>query len=372
MRVIVWGTYDTSKPRVRLLLRGLREAGVELIEIHAPIWEGVADKGTLGKGSALWFGLRLLASYPRLIWRFMRAPRADAILVSYPGHLDVLVLWLFAKLRGMPVLWDVFLSAYNTVVEDRQKLQAGGLAARVIRAFEKLAVRAVARPFMDTRSHADYLAALAGLDADDVGHVPVGVEPEAFPPAQSIPGQDGLIKVLFYGQFIPLHGIETIVEAARLDADKRIRWTLIGKGQMEPHIRRMLNETPLAHLDWIPWVDYAALITHIHAADVCLGVFGTTDKAGRVIPNKVFQILSAGKPLVTRESADLRALVGPDPAVGFVAPGDPDALLHAVLEMAETTSAANAPYHSEIWPTIAPLAVGQAAKAEIEKAVSPI
>ena len=138
---------------------------------------------------------------------------------------------------------------------------------------------------------------------------------------------------------------------------------------MVPQIRCMLNETPLKHLDWIAWVDYAALITHIHGADVCLGVFGTTDKAGRVIPNKVFQILSAGKPLVTRESADLRALLSADPAVGFVPPGDPDALLHAVLEMAETTSAAHGPYHADVWPKIAPLAVGQAAKAEIERVI---
>ena len=36
---------------------------------------------------------------------------------------------------------------------------------------------------------------------------------------------------LFYGQFIPLHGIETIIEAARLCENKNILWRIIGTGR---------------------------------------------------------------------------------------------------------------------------------------------
>lgn len=370
MRLIVWGTYDTGKPRVRILLRGLREADVEIDEIHAPVWSSVDDKGTLGKGSALWFGLRLLATYPGLIWRLMRAPPADAILVSYPGHLDVFVIWAFAKLRGMPVVWDVFLSAYNTVVEDREKLKAGSLFAKLLRWFEKRAVRSVTRAFMDTQSHAKYLAELAGLPKGAVGHVPVGVEPEAFPPqSKAETSASDTIDVLFYGQFIPLHGIATIIEAAHLDRSARIRWTLIGKGQSEGDIRAMLDAHPLETVNWIPWVNYADLIGHIAAADVCLGVFGTSDKAGRVIPNKVYQILSAGKPLVTRESSDLEVLLGEDDAARYVPPGNAQALLKAIFDLYESLKAQSGPYHEAAWPKIAPMSVGQAVKSEIDAAL---
>ena len=131
MRVICWGTYDLGKPRNRILLRGLREAGVELVEIHADVWTGVADKGSVrGAGRKLWLVVKWLAAYPGLIRRYLRSPPHDVVLVGYMGHLDVLVLWPFARLRGEPVVWDAFLSLYNTVVEDRRLLGRGNRLAR--------------------------------------------------------------------------------------------------------------------------------------------------------------------------------------------------------------------------------------------------
>lgn len=44
LRVIAWGSYDLGKPRVRILLRGLRENGVEVLECHRDVWQGVEDK----------------------------------------------------------------------------------------------------------------------------------------------------------------------------------------------------------------------------------------------------------------------------------------------------------------------------------------
>jgi len=85
-----------------------------------------------------------------------------------------------------------------------------------------------------------------------------------------------------------------------------------------------------------PWVDYAALPARIHRADILLGVFGTTQKAGRVIPNKVYQALACGKPLITRQSpayqVDLMNAV--DSGVRWIAAGDADALAVQVADLA--------------------------------------
>ena len=110
MRVVFWGTYDLGKPRNRILLKGLKENGDEVLECRADVWSGIEDKSGI---TDLRARLRLLMSwllcYPGLVWRYLRLPKHDVVLVGYLGHVDVLVLWPFAKLRRAPVVWDAFL-----------------------------------------------------------------------------------------------------------------------------------------------------------------------------------------------------------------------------------------------------------------------
>lgn len=103
LRVVLWGTYDLGKPRTRILRGGLVQIGVELTEIHADVWSSDEDKSQL---SLAWMILRLfqlLFAYPALIYRYLRAPAHDLVIVPYLGQFDVIVLWPFAKLRGPAV-----------------------------------------------------------------------------------------------------------------------------------------------------------------------------------------------------------------------------------------------------------------------------
>lgn len=360
MRVICWGTYDLGKPRTRILLRGLREAGVELLEIHTDVWRGIEDKGHVrGAGRKLLRLAKWLAAYPGLIWRYLRAPKHDAILVCYMGHLDVLVIWPFALLRGAPVFWDAFLSLYDTVVEDRKLIGAMNPLAWLLFAWEWLACRAARRVVLDTGAHAEYFKRRYGLAAERAASVFVGVEPEAFPPLAA-KTDGGELTVLFYGQFIPLHGIETIVRAAQESVDEPIRWVLIGRGQEEKRIRGLLASAP-AKVEWIEWVNYEELRNHIARSDVCLGIFGDTEKASRVIPNKVFQVLSSGAPLITRDSPAIRELLSPDmPGVYLVPAADADALLAVVHRCAaELAGMPERPLHAGLATRIGPAAIGR-------------
>jgi glycosyltransferase involved in cell wall biosynthesis len=152
-----------------------------------------------------------------------------------------------------------------------------------------------------------------------------------FHPSEPVTEPGAPYTVLFYGQFIPLHGIDTIIRAARILEDNDVRWILIGKGQEEQKISALLAEHPLEKVKWIPWVPYEELIGWIASAQVCLGIFDAGGKASRVIPNKVFQILAAGKPLITRDSPAIRELVSPeDPGVCLIPPNDPERLAAAV------------------------------------------
>ena len=365
--LVVWGTYDLGKPRVRILLRGLTEAGQQTVTIHGSIWGGIQDKSQL-RNLATWLviGLRLAMCYPILLGKYLTAPKHRYVLLPYLSTLDLLLLWPFAKLRRAKLVWDVFVPLYGGIVEDRKMLNSKSLFARLIYGFEALSARLADCCFLDTEAHAEYFAATYKLDRSRVGAVPVGVEPEAFPIAPR-PNQNsdnhninGSIKLLFYGQFIPLHGAETILKAAQLAKDMDIEWTVIGSGQKAPLLKKFAAEAKLEKLKWIDWVDYKQLSKHIHDAEICLGIFGITAKAQMVIPNKVYQVIASGKPIITMESPAMRELKEIlDFPVRFVPPGDHEALLATIVEYSKQLRKHSGTIIQPTLDRITPKAIGQ-------------
>ncbi len=360
MRIVLWGTYDSSKPRTRIMQDGLQRNNVTVIACHSEVWAGTDDKSLIaGLGNKIRILLKWLSRYPGLIYRYLKLPDHDAVIVGYLGHLDVLILWPFALLRGKPVIWDAFLSLYSTVVEDRKLISRRNPLAAVIYLWEWLACRAADRIILDTKSHAAYFIQKYGLKKKCVEAIFVGAEDTAFTPAAAPIQRTHSVSVLFYGQFIPLHGVPTIVEAARLTRDDAIDWTLIGRGQESEYIKTMLAAGPACRITRIDWVPYEQLREWIQKADICLGVFGTSDKAARVIPNKVFQVLACGKPLITRDSDAIRELLTPEmPGVMLVPAGDPQALANTVKALSHVRF--HKRLHQNVTNQITPSAIGKA------------
>ena len=377
MKVLFWGTYDTGKPRNRIFLRGLRKNGVRVTECHYDLWQGIEDKSQVhGIRRQLFFALRWLLCYPRLVHRFLRLPPHDAVIVGYLGHLDVLVLWFFAKIKGTPIVWDAFLSLHDTMVSDRKMFHRWNPLAIFLYLLEWLGCRAADLVVLDTRAHQKFFDVQYRIKSGKTGAVFVGAESELFPVALKSPGSEGhdrvaQVKVLFYGQCIPLHGIDTILRAAVILKNQPVSWLLIGQGQEEERIRQYVAEENHTQFSWIPWVPYNHLVRHIHQADICLGIFGESGKAGRVIPNKVFQVISCGKPLVTRDSPAMRELCGEAaPGIVLVPPGEPEVLAQAILELSENLHKLPDRLYETIQKQITPKAIGGQLQQLVAKMIS--
>lgn len=329
--VLLWGTYDLDKPRTRLLRDGLASIGVEVIEVHKDIWAGHADKSQLSRLRMIGLLLQVLLSYPRLIFRYLRAPDHDLVLVPYMGQFDVLILWPFAWLRRRPVVWDMFLSLYDTVVNDRKLAPARSISGYGLYLLEWLGCRAAASVLWDTSAHANRMSRLFRLKPGKVDAVPVGAEPGAFKRLPARTKTDAPTRLLFYGQISPLHGIDTILAAAVSDRGRRYQWRIIGTGQDQALVDAARNAPDATHISWDAWVPYDRLADEIAQADICLGIFGISEKAASVVPNKVFQALFSGRPVITRASPAMSEAF-PDAHAGLqlVPPADPMALLDAV------------------------------------------
>ena len=278
------------------------------------MWEGTRDGWRAGPRTAL----RLARAELRLLrWP---SERYDAVIVGYPGHFDLPAARRAA--RGAPVLFNPLVSLADTLVSDRGRFRAGSLPARALSLVDRAALRAADVVVADTEQHARFLAELADLERVEVCFV--GAEERVFRPGPTAPE---FTHALFVGKLIPLHGLETILEAARLAPELPFR--IVGSGQLSG----LLERRP-ANVEWVPWVEYELLAAEHHAAGAALGIFGRSEKAARVIPNKAFQALACATPLVTADTPAARELLADGESALLVPPGDAQALSSALRRLA--------------------------------------
>jgi glycosyltransferase involved in cell wall biosynthesis len=316
LRVLYFGTYERGYPRNAQVISCLRRAGVEVRERHVPVWERSEHKWNAGGRAAL----RLAAAEARLLRR--PAGDFDVVVVGYPGHADLPAARRAA--RGRPVVFNPLVSLADTLVDDRGRFRRGSLPARALAAVDRSALRAADLVIADTEANAEDLARRGGLPPKQVAVCFVGAEERLFRPGWE-PREP--FTALFVGKLIPLHGVETVLAAARLTPE--IHFRVVGSGQLEG----LLAARP-PNVEWVPWVDYERLPGELHSAGCALGIFGSSGKARRVIPNKAFQALACGVPLVTADTDGARELLTDGESALLVPPRDPEALAAAVRRLA--------------------------------------
>ncbi|MCH2547226.1 MAG: glycosyltransferase [Alphaproteobacteria bacterium] len=345
-KIILFGSFDIGKPRVRIMRDALHKSQhFDVIEIARNPWQGVEDKSQLRFGQRIQHIWRIAVAYPRLITNYMRAPRRSTVVIGYMGILDVIILWPFAKIRRARIVWDMFLSAYDTTIHDRQLLSAWHPLAWALYAAEWMACKMADIVVLDTEAHANYIARIFHIPKNKITFIAVGAEEKYFFPA--LHNQKNTpFHVLFYGQCIPLHGMETILQAIERNQHHpqrdMLRWTLIGSGQEANKLKAQFATQSFTNCTWLPWVEYSKLHRYIHDADICLGIFGASEKAAQVIPNKVYQALACGKPVITRSSPAMATVSLPH--ITTIAAQDADALLAALYDAMEAPSCEVTPY----------------------------
>jgi glycosyltransferase involved in cell wall biosynthesis len=96
----------------------------------------------------------------------------------------------------------------------------------------------------------------------------------------------------------------------------------------------MMESRP-PNVEWRPWLEYEQLPDAYRRAACALGIFGTGAKPARVIPNKAFQALACGTPLITADTPAARELLRDGESALLVPPGDARALASAVERLVD-------------------------------------
>ena len=374
-RICFFGTYERDYPRNRTLAEGLKRAGWQVLECHVPLWEKERDKTGryLGPFSLVLRAVELKLACLRLLLKYVfTVGRYEVMLVGYIGHFDMPLAWLLTRFPRRPLVFSPLISLYDTLVDDRRSVAEGSAMSRFLRWLDRQACAKADLVLLDTEAHIDYFAQAFNLPRKRFARVFVGaVEPDApedangegayggtpseaaaakegpdapedmngevvnGPDASGGPfSEDAPFRVLFIGKFTPLHGLPFMVEAAnRLKDVPDIVFHFVGSGQMSDEIHDTVRRLNLENVRFTDWIPYEQLHRFLQGWGVCLGIFGTSDKAARVIPGKVFVALSAGKAVITADSPAVRELLTDGENAVLCRRGDPEALAGAIRRL---------------------------------------
>jgi len=287
MKICFFGTYNPQYSRNRVIKRGLEENGVIIAQCN--------DRSSgIKKYFRLWKKFKYIKN------------EIDFLFVGFPGYGAA----IFAKIfTDKKIIFDAFSSVYDSMVLDRKIVSIFSLKSLYYFLLDFLACQMSDWVLVDTLAQKDFFARTFKINPKKILVVYVGADvPEEFlvqiKKAQSIP-----TKIFFYGTFIPLQGVDVILKSANLLKNENVRFEIMGQGQTFSDAQNLAQKLFLQNVKFLPPHLYIDLLNHLNSADISLGIFGSTLKSQRVIPNKVFDALALGKPCITQDSPAVREIL---------------------------------------------------------------
>ena len=271
MKVCYFGIYDPEYARNRVLIKGLRLSGIEVILCY-------------DRSPSLMKYIRLCIRH----WRIRQ--KYDVMIVGFPGQI---AMPLARLISSRPIILDAFISFYEMNVFDRSLYSSRSFYAAWYFLIDWLSCRMADIVLLDTNAHIDYFAKTFNVPRKKMKRVLGGAEIET-----EYAGFRENFLVHWHGSCIPLHGVEYILRAPSFIRDESVRWEFVGCGDAPPQPRVAFSGV----------VSFHELMERVKKSTICLGIFGATAKAQRVIPNKIYEYLSAGKPVITADTPAIREI----------------------------------------------------------------
>jgi glycosyltransferase involved in cell wall biosynthesis len=255
--------------------------------------------------------LRYLESFVQYLKiRFKYNP--DVYIIGFRGHEIYWFLRIFALRKQF--VFDEMMSPYDSIINEKKTLREESLLAKIIFIVEKNILKNADFIITDTQHHITYLAEKFNISKNKIEAIPVGTNEESFPYSNPPDNIESTFKVLFYGTFLPLHGVGIILEVAKRLKKLPIKFIIIGgKGKSKEleEFRAFVSKEKLTNVKHLEWVDFKQLSRYISQADICLGgPFGDTGQSKRVITCKTYHFLSLGKPTLIGKIENMTELYG--------------------------------------------------------------
>lgn len=344
-QLTILGVYIKSDayPNVKYKVTGLLQAKNLMIrEINFPLdfiqRIGRQRSGILTFTRLIGSALRFGYAHIRIVLSAIHLDHPSNLYIPYPAVFVLYLLSFFPKRwRPNKICIDAFISIYDTVVEDRKLVSPRNPFARLLYAIEKRAYQNADLILVDTEQNSLYLSSTFKVPVERVMALPLSINEEIYAPDPYIP-QANRCNVLFIGTFVPLQGVEVIAKAITLlRTYQNIHFHLIGDGQTSKNVAAILGSTDLNNVSWERhWQDTTTLAGAIKQSDICLGIFGNSEKCQRVWPLKNYAYMAIGRAIITADTNAARTILTDCEKRPFMTiPADgPEELARAIVQLA--------------------------------------
>ncbi len=290
---------------------------------------------------------RLLAFFSFMASAFLlglRVREVDLVWGTSPPIFQGVTAWALARLKRAPFLFEV-----------RDLWPKFAVAVGVLRNPLLIRLSLWLERFLYRRADAmmvnspAYVAHVLERGARRVELIPNGADPAMFDP-----DDDGAVFRARYhlgDSFVILyagaHGLSNdlgvaLEAAARLRDRPDIRLVFLGDGKEKPALQHQAAAMGLTNVLFLPPVPKAEVAQALAAADACLAILKPLEEYKTTYPNKVFDYMAAGRPVLLAIDGVIRRVVEDANCGIFVRPGDAEALAQAIRLLAEDRQGARA------------------------------
>lgn len=325
--VVLMGAFDYSYPREKTLHDGFEHAGSTVLECrYGDSTQFLSPKKVI-----------LLPYLYFVLIRGMWAIRKDAgdIDILFVTKFDPLVLPLaaiYAWVLDARLVYDLFVSLHRTA-------EMRGVSWSLVKAtyvVERLTYRLPDHHLVGTNQFIELYAEMYHLPQSAFVRFPPGADEDRFYPRE-VPKRQ-TFTALYWGNFLPHHGVDVILDAAVELQDEDIQFVMLGTGPERAAAEERKTNHGLANVSFEGYVEEPELQRWIASSHVTLGVFSDDPRALASITNKVCESVASGKATVTEDSPAIRERFTNREDIYTVPPEDGTALAEGVLELRNDSS----------------------------------
>ncbi len=287
--------------------------------------------------SFVWRVISFLSFMVSSFFNGLRVKKVDLVWGTTPPIFQGPTAWLVARLKGVPFLLEV-----------RDLWPAFAVAVGVLK--NKLLIRLSEWLEGFLYQHADhvmvnspgYVEHVRDRGAKAVSLIPNGADPamfEAPDDARAFRQAHGLgdqFVALYAGAHGMSNDLDVVLEAAELLKDNQhVQIVLLGAGKEKQRLMTKAKEHHLENIAFIPPVPKLAMKNALASADACIAILKPIEMYKTTYPNKVFDYMAAGKPVILAIEGVIQDVVEKAQAGICIQPGDPQQMAAAIKELAK-------------------------------------